>query len=39
MRWDRIWTQGFGDKKPLLQSLIPIHPPHERRVEIYIKTQ
>ena len=39
MRWDRIWTQGFADKKPLLQSLIPIHPPHERRVEIYIKTQ
>ncbi len=39
MRWDRIWTQGFADKKPLKESLIPVRPPHARRVEIYIKTQ
>jgi len=39
MPWDRLWTMGLADKKPLRSPRPEICAPVDRRVEVYFKTK
>lgn len=39
MPWDRLWTMGFADKKPVGSPRPEVGPPVDKRVEVYFKTK
>lgn len=39
MPWDRLWTMGFADKKPVGSPRPAVGPPVDKRVEVYFKTK